>query len=149
MDHWTRGERAALLQPTPDVQVDGQLVLSGSRIEVTENSSEPEVEESAESAGNQITNHGELDTVDVQRMESDIDDDASHDTAVAVRIDLLSLQRKVSKIAASVLAPAIASQEQLSAEASLQGSTLEERSAGESTSQRPPSTTEDRASSPS
>lgn len=89
MDHRTRGERAALLQPTPDVQVDGQLVLSGSRIEAIEISSEPEVEESAESAGNQITNHGELNTVDVHSTESGIDDDASHDTAVAVRIDLL------------------------------------------------------------
>lgn len=90
MDRRTRGERAVLLQLRPDVQVDGQLVLSGSRIEAIENSSEPEVEESAESGGNQITNHGELDTVDVQGMESDIDDDASHDAAVAVRIDLLS-----------------------------------------------------------
>lgn len=146
MDYTKRGERALLSQPMPDVQINEQFVLSDLRIEPVENPSTSEVEEPAKSAGNQLTNRGDLDTVDIQSVEGDIDNDESHDTAVAVHYSILSLQRKVLKIVASVLVPAMELQGQSSAEPSLQGSTSEGASAGKSTSQHPPSTTQQRSS---
>lgn len=146
IDHRTGGQFEALLQPTSDVQVDRQLVLSGSRIEAAEDRSEPEVEEPTESAGNLISNHGELDTIDEQSIESNIDDDATHDTAAAVRIDLLSLQRKVLRFAVSI---AMSSQGQLSAKSSSQRTAFEERPAGQSTPQLMSSTAEEPANSTS
>ena len=142
----TRGERAALVQPTPDLQIDGQLVLSGSRIEDV---SESEWDESPHTTGDQITNRGELDPHDAQALERDIDDDASHDTAVAIRIDLLSLQRKILKIATSALTPLNDSRGQSFVEPSLQRSESDDKSSKQSNAHSNPSTVKERASSSS
>ena len=107
LNHRTIAERTALLQPMPDLQADGALVLSRTRVEATQDPPELEVDEPAESADSQVVIHGELESENIQSIETDIDDDPSYDTAVAVRIDVLSLQRKVLKIAANALRPSL------------------------------------------
>ena len=103
IDHQARADRAALLEPTSDLQVDWQLFLNSTEIEATLGLVENSEKEQAENDDKSASSRSELDEADLESLNGDIDNDPSHDTAIAIRIDLLSLQRKVLKLATIVL----------------------------------------------
>ena len=142
IDHQARADRAALLEPTSDLQVDWQLFLSGTDSEAAMGSMETEGEEPVESEDRSTTTRGELDEADLQSMNGDIDNDPSHDTAIAVRIDLLSLQRKVLRIAVNVLKSANAMAESPSLLSAQESLITKDVSAGSSSPQQRFSVTE-------
>ena len=103
IDNHTRAERSALTQPSSNNTINCQLLLTGTEPEIPA----VEVEDPAEESRNQLADREDLDVEEIVKIESQMDDDLGHDTAMELRIDLLSLQHKLSKMAETALRPAI------------------------------------------
>ena len=99
VEHCTREARAALFQPSSNMQVPARLLLPGMESEECDPSSLDEL------SGGYEGQHTRDDASGVEEIlnRDDPDDDAGDDMALALYIDLLSLQHKVSRFASGQL----------------------------------------------
>lgn len=98
--------RSSIAQRTPDLLAGGQLLLGGTNHEAIDECPEPEIEEPGADRDEQTSNMDVEGTEEILAND-DLDDDSSHDTALTLREDLLSLQNKVTRFARRTLTPVI------------------------------------------
>ena len=134
------------IAPTTRLEQPPEFLSSETRF--IESVSASEVEEPAETDDLRVARSNDADNI-TESIEFDLDDDDSDDTAVGVHIDLLSLQRKVLRLAKDSERMASLPQEQSSGKPPLLEPVPSNRVNRESFSSHTPSTTEDRASSTS
>ena len=102
VEHGVRRARAALAQSAPNTQGQARLLLPGIQNRNQPESSEYEVEESGDDLTVQDPNIDDTEVDDILRDEH-LDDDVGDDITLTLYVDLLSLQNRVSRLAASVL----------------------------------------------
>lgn len=99
-----RSDRATLVHTVSSLHNNSLLSRPDRLIDAAASISEPDIEESLDDSDHAdipISVEGEFDSSDIDGMGQDV----SYDTAVALHIDLLSLQRKTLKFATSALDP--------------------------------------------
>ena len=111
IEQFTGAEWATLTQPVPDLHADSQPLLPGTNIEEVIETAETEVEGHADGVGTQAVMHRITNVEDVLTADGDVDNDPGHDTAISLRLDMLSLNREVLETSAIALRPAIAPQD--------------------------------------